>query len=118
MYFLVLVKSIIEIIQYSLKLLGVQYFLTEHVSQDCLESFFGQQCMRGGRNDNPSVQSCLESTSSLRIQGSQSLQPFRGNCGRRKLCTEDFKIDPKPLPKRGRTLTKNNVEYTTNTIIN
>ena len=86
-----LVNSIIELIQYSLKLPGgIKYFLTEYVSQDCLEAFFGQQRMRGGRNDNPSVKSFLESTSSLRIQGSQSLKPFRGNCRRRKLCTEDL----------------------------
>ena len=70
--------------------------------QDCLESFFGQQRMKGGRNDNPTVKSFIENTSSLRLQGSQSLKPIRGNCMRKRKLNEEFVIDPTPLPKRRR----------------
>ena len=38
------------------------------------------------------------------MQGSQALQPFRGNCLRKKsLATQDAFIDPTPIPKRKRT---------------
>ena len=77
--------------------------LTEHLTQDCLEAFFGQQRMKGGRNDNPSVKSFIENTASLRLQGSQALKPFRGNTMRKRaLSTEHIIIDNNPLPKRRR----------------
>ena len=38
-----------------LKIPGVKYFLSEKLCQDPLESFFGNQRMHGGSNDNPNV---------------------------------------------------------------
>jgi hypothetical protein len=82
---------------------GVEYFLTEHLTQHCLEAFSGQQGMKGGRSNNPSIKSFKENSSSLRLQGSQSLKPFRGNCWRkRKLDKNLVIIDSNSLPKRRR----------------
>lgn len=68
-----------------------------------MEAFFGQQRMKGGHNDNPSIKSFMENTASLRLQGSQALKPFRGNTMRKRvLSTEDIFIDNTPLPKRRR----------------
>ena len=98
------VNSVVDMIQYSLKnITGVKYFLTEHLTQDCLEAFFGQQRMRCGRGDNPTVKSFMDGTSSLRLQGSQALKPFRGNAMRRRKLITDFVVDATPLPKRRRT---------------
>ena len=92
-------KSVVELIRFSLdKIPGVKFVLTEHLCQDPLEAFFGRQRMSCGKNDNPNVQTFLQNTSSLRVQGSASMNPFRGNCrrGKRK---RDIIVDDTPLPK-------------------
>ena len=61
------------------------YILSEHFSQDPLENYFGQQRARGGRCQNPTIQACLTSAQSLRVQGSVSMTPIRGNSSRNKL---------------------------------
>ena len=94
------VKSVVELVRYSLDTIpGVKFVLTEHLCQDPLEAFFGRQRMSCGRNDNPSVQTFLQNTTSLRVQGSASMNPFRGNTrrGKRK---RDIVVDDTPLPKR------------------
>ena len=100
----ILVNSTVELIEYSLSHIpGVEYVLTEHLTQDCIEAFFRQQRMKGGCNDNPSMKSFIDNTSSLRLQGSQALKPFRGNSMRKRaLSTEDIFVDDTPLPKRRR----------------
>ena len=97
------VKSVVELVHYSLTIPGVKYVLTEHVCQDQLEAFFGRQRMSCGRNDNPNVQTFLQNIVSLRIQGSTALQPFRGNCGRgQQSCRTPIPVNNAPLPKRAR----------------
>ena len=51
-----LITSFVEMAKYILKDVspGV-FFLSERMSQDPLENYFGQQCARGGRNENPSL---------------------------------------------------------------
>ena len=44
------------------------FILSEHVSQDPLENYFGQQRGRGGRCDYPTVQQCLQNAASIRLQ--------------------------------------------------
>ena len=44
---------------------GVKVILSEHLSQDPLEKFFGCQRMRGGTHDNPSVQEFCKNTQAL-----------------------------------------------------
>lgn len=69
------VKSFVEIMRYLLKLPGVtgHYFLSERLSQDHIEKYFGRQRARGGRSDNPTVKACVENAQSLRVQGSFAL---------------------------------------------
>ena len=93
-------KSVVELVRYCLdNITGVKYVLTEHLCQDPLEAFFGRQRMSCGRNDNPNVQTFLQNTSSLRVQGSAAMNPFRGNCRRGKRKRE-IVVDDTPLPKR------------------
>ena len=76
-YIIFVVNSAVDLIKYGLKnIAGVKYVLTEHLTQDCVESFFGQKRMQGGRCDNPTVKSFLDNTRALRVQGSQALKPF------------------------------------------
>ena len=94
------VKSFIGLSEYVFSTVpGVRYFMSEKLCQDPLEGFFGKQRMRGGYSDNPTVQSFLHGTVSLRTQKSVALAPKRGNC-KRQHATIDF--DPTPLPKRQR----------------
>ena len=104
------VKSFVEVSKYLLSLPGYpeKYILSECFSQDPLENFFGQVRGRGGRSENPSVQACLESTQSLRVQGSVSLLPVRGNSSRKRRLLHKEVIDDTPLPKRRRQAKKLN----------
>ena len=61
-----------------------QYFLSERISQDPLENYFGRVRARGGRCENPTAKDCLQSAQSLRVQGSFAMQPVRGNSSRKK----------------------------------
>ena len=80
------------------------FFLSERISQDPLENYFGNQRARGGRNEHPNVQQCLHNAAALRIQKSMALDPVRGNCSwkRRLFHDEQPHIDATPLPKRKR----------------
>ena len=105
MIMIITVKSFVEMTRYLLSLPGYEnkYILSECFSQDPLENFFGQLRAKGGRCDNPTVQSCMQSTQSLRVQGSASLQPVRGNSTRkRRLFHNKEEIDSTSLPKRAR----------------
>lgn len=93
------VHSFVEVARYLLSLPGKRSLLSERFSQDPLESFFGKQRARGGRNENPTAQQFLDSTVSLRIQRSLALEPVRGNCRKRPSIPQP-EIDPTPLPKR------------------
>ena len=97
------VKSVVELVRYCLSIPGVKCVLTEHLNQDPLEAFFGRHRMSCGRNDNPNVHTFLQNTVSLRVQGSAALQPFRGNCRRRKRSEiTPISVDNTPLEKRKR----------------
>ena len=80
-----------------------QYILSECFSQDPLECYFGQLRVRGGRCENPTVKSCIDSAQSLRVQKSLALQLVRGNCSRKRRLFGDKEIvDDVPLRKRPR----------------
>ena len=80
------------------------FLLSERLSQDPLENYFGKQRAREGRNDNQTVQCTLQNARALRIQKSLALDPVRGNSRwKRHLFVESDKIDDidnAPLPKR------------------
>ena len=99
------VKSFVEMTKFLLSEdNGAVFLLSERLSQDPLENYFGQQRARGGRNENPTVQQCLHNAAALRIQKSQALDPVRGNCSRKKRLFDDQAppIDDTPLLKRKR----------------
>lgn len=78
------------------------FILSERLSQDPLENYFGQQRARGGRNENPSVSQCVVNANAIRVQRSSALDPIRGNCRRKRALFKDdsILIDNTPIPKR------------------
>ena len=72
--------------------------------------------MRGGRCDNPTVNSFLYGTSSLRVQGSLAVKSVRGNC-KRGCSKSNVIIDEKPLPKRPRRPLEEEVNIREYTIV-
>ncbi len=94
--------------KYLLSLDSSSFLLSEKISQDPLEHYFGKQRACGGRNEHPNLLQCVKNAPALRMQRSD---PVRGNCGRKRLLsnvisTENL-IDDTPLPKRRCTRTKN-----------
>lgn len=81
------------------------FLLSERISQDPLENYFGKQRARGGRNENPNLEQCVMNAAALRVQGSVALDPVRGNCRRKRQLDIDEStiINSKPLPKRKRS---------------
>lgn len=99
------VFSFVEVTKMLLSLPGVQFLLSEKFCQDPLESYFGKQCYKGGRSDNPSVKEFIDNAVSLRVQGSAALEPLRGNCSKKRQ-PGPLQVDESPLPKRPRNQSK------------
>ena len=59
------VKAFIEMVKYLFTLPGVKYFLSEQISQDPLEKFFGNQRQSGSVNENPTVKDFCQNTQAL-----------------------------------------------------
>lgn len=102
-------KSFVDMTRYLLKRhKGCELFLlSECVSQDSVENYFGKQRARGGRNDNPTLKQCLVNDGALRFQNSHALDPVRGNClQKRHLYGDTVNVADmalsNPLPKRPR----------------
>ena len=80
------------------------YFLSERISQDPLENYFGKQRSRGRRSDNPTVKESLQNAVAIRAQKSLELDRVQGNCRRkRRICPKSLTVteaDEAPLPKR------------------
>lgn len=76
-------------------------FLSCHLNQDPLESYFGCQRQRGGTSDNPTVKEFFDNTSALRIVDSFCRNTVRGNC--RGNTSLEQNSDETPLQKRHRT---------------
>ena len=98
--FLHTVKSFIEIVKYILQIPGVKFFLSERISQDPLENFFGCQRQRGRTGENPNAFQFCKNTQALRIINSVCGNVSKGNCRGRKQQIDMH--DTKPLPKRRR----------------
>ena len=82
---------------------GSLAFLSERISQDPLENYFGMQRARGRRCDNPTLKESLVNAVAIRAQRSLELDRVQGNCRRkRRLFDECPEIDNTPLPKRKR----------------
>ena len=79
------------------------FLLSERVSQDPLENYFGKQRARGGRCDNPSMKECIQNSIAIRAQQGLELDHVRGNSRYKRRVTYDTEvIDDTPLPKRKR----------------
>ena len=82
---------------------GVTVFLSERLSQDPLEQFFGCQRQRGGTSENPNMAEFCKNTQALRVINSVCGDVSRGNCRGNK-CVHSLDIEKEniPLPKRKR----------------
>lgn len=89
------------------------FFLSERISQDALENYFGKQRARGGRNDNPTVQQCLHNAAAIRIQKTLATNPIRGNCRRKQDDSNDGEIENTPMPKKKRRRLETDLHVTT-----
>ena len=82
------------------------FLLSERVTQDPLENYFGRQRSRGHRCGNPNFKECIQNAVSIRAQRSLDLDRVRGNCRqKRRLGNDGFvvnKDDEETLPKRKR----------------
>ena len=83
-------------------------FLTEKLSQDPLEKFFGCQRQMGRTNDNPTIHEFLCNAQSLRVIDSINVNEMTGNCRGTKHKTYDLEsIDfNQPIKKRRRRRSK------------
>ena len=105
------VSSFLELIPYLFDIEGVSSFLSEKLSQDPLEKFFGVQRQRGKSNENPTVSQFLKNTQGIRVINSIWLKDITGNCRgcKRKgydLESVDLNDLNAPLKKRHRRLSK------------
>ena len=83
-------------------------FLSEQISQDPLEKFFGVQGQQGRSNENPTVPQFIKNTQGLRVIDSIWLKDITGNCRgckRKSYDLESVDLD-KPLKKRRRWASK------------
>uniref|UniRef100_A0A1X7STK4 Uncharacterized protein n=1 Tax=Amphimedon queenslandica TaxID=400682 RepID=A0A1X7STK4_AMPQE len=92
--------SFIELIRYIFTIPGVKSFLSENISQDPLEKFFGRQRQRGGVNENPTTKQFLVNNQALRVVNSIKIDTSKGNT--RGSNQDTVIIDDGPLQKRRR----------------
>ena len=74
-------------------------FLSEHLSQDLLEKFFGCQRQRGTTNENPNVVQFCKNTQALRVINGVCENVSKSNCRGNKISVNWGKENC-PLPKR------------------
>ena len=91
-----------ELTKYIFKIPGVKFFLSERLSQDPIENFFGMQRQRGRTSENPNVYDFCKNTQALRIINSVCGNIPKGNSRGNKQSLIDVKKESKPLPKRRR----------------
>ncbi|KAL5491933.1 hypothetical protein EMCRGX_G017309 [Ephydatia muelleri] len=93
------VNSFVELVQYLFTLDGVESFLSQKISQDPLEKFFGCQRQRGATSDNPNVSEFRKNLQTIRIVDTMCRSSVRGNCRGVKDDPIDLKENT-PLRKR------------------
>ena len=88
-----------ELLEYIFTIPGVKVFLSERLSQDPLEQFFGCQRQRGTTNENPNVAQFCKNTQALRVINGVCGNVSKSNCRGNKT-TIDRGKENCPLPKR------------------
>ena len=86
-------------------------FLSEKVSQDPLEKFFGRQRLRGGVNDNPNVFQFLKNNQALRVINSIDFDLVNGNCRGSNTVELPGEENSKPLKKRHKVKITGELNY-------
>lgn len=94
-------KSFIGMVKYLFSQPNITSFLSEKISQDPLEKFFGIQRQRGRVNENPSVQEFCKNTQALRVIDSVCANVSKGNTRGNKSRSSDV-VSDQPLAKRKR----------------
>jgi len=110
------VKSFVELVQYILKVSGAKFFLSERISQDPLENFFGMQRQRGRTGENPNVFQFCKNTQAIQIMNSVCGNVSKGNCRGRKQSID--MEDNAPLPKRRRVRQPTSCSTGKNSLVN
>ena len=100
-----IVKPFIKLLRYIFRIPGVKFFLSERLSQDPLENFFGCQRQRCRTNENPNLHEFWKNTQALRVINSVCGTVSKGNCQGNKQVTYMDKNN-KPLPKCPRVQNK------------
>ena len=97
--------SFIDLIQYIFTIPGVKSFLSEKISQDPLEKYFGRQRQRGGVNENPTCKEFLQNNNALRMVNSITIETHKGNVRRTDTSKGNAytEISTEPLSKRKKT---------------
>ena len=98
------VKSFVEIVKFIFKIPGVKFFLSERISQDPLENFFGCQRQRARTAENPNAFQFCKNSQAIRVINSVCGNVPKGNC-RGRAQSIDIQ-DDKPLSKRRRVRKK------------
>ena len=78
----------------------MKFFLSERLTQDPLEIFFGCQRQRGSSNENPNMQQFCKNTQALRVINSVCGNVALGNCRGKRQAVIDWEKENRPLPKR------------------
>ena len=103
--------SFVELSRFLLSLKPGLFLLTERFNQDPLESYFGKQRARGGRNDNPSVRSFLHNEQAIRVHRSLAIG-HGGNVRKRtQQWSDDVQDLSRPLHKRPRRSLQSQTNY-------
>ena len=97
------VNSFVELVEYMyiFKIPGVNVFLSERLSQDPLEKFFGCIRQRGKSHENPNMQQFCKGSQALRIINGTCGFVSKGNCRGNKTSV-DWEKENRPLPRRKR----------------
>ena len=75
----ILAKSFIELLPRLFKIPGVTCFLSEKLTQDFLEKFYGCQRQKGRTNNNPTAHEFLKNTQALHVIDSIRIKEVSGN---------------------------------------
>uniref|UniRef100_A0A1X7V3S1 Uncharacterized protein n=1 Tax=Amphimedon queenslandica TaxID=400682 RepID=A0A1X7V3S1_AMPQE len=76
---MIVAYSFIDLVSFLFTIPGVKSFLSEHISQDPLEKFFGRQHQRGNAHENPSSQEFLKHNGALRVVNLIKIDNYEGN---------------------------------------
>ena len=108
----ILAKSFIELLPRLFKIPGVTCFLSEKLTQNFLEKFYGCQRQKGRTNNNPTAHEFLKNTQALHVIDSIRIKEVSGNsidCRRKLYDLEAVNLN-KPL-KKGRGIIQVNFMY-------